>query len=342
MKSLHTSYFRKLSLRLNNRGVSLIEMMIVLATISITLAMSGGLTLQIFTMQKKIDIYGNLVDIQKQFIRAIKDDVAWQNTVNSVFYNGAAFACLRTGLQGSCSSIASPVQFTLLDAAGLPVANYDQTASASNGFDLQGQPCTSYSTGAPTQICPLRVEMTWMPRCSSATGSDCAMPEIEITFQLMGSFPTTSPYATTNVSQFEFSFTRTTDQVGERNFACTGLSVARGVLTDGDPNCRAAASFPGFQGSTYINSGTQGIWVFQGKITCAPNSSPPPACPYAIPSEGTTAGNVNSAHRTQHYPPCTRGTPANPNECWTPAPGSYGVACAASLGQSAYMHYVCL
>ena len=93
----------------------------------------------------------------------------------------ATMDCLKTGTtQVSCPNAyfglapgAIPTQIKILDTSG--AVFYDAT-SPTSGFDLRGQPCSTFNATTGNDACPFRANISWAPAdCSLAS---CPIPEL--------------------------------------------------------------------------------------------------------------------------------------------------------------------
>jgi hypothetical protein len=89
----------------------------------------------------------------------------WRSYRATLVGNAAAFAC---ALNNTGCTAAAKGNFVLYarNAAGALEVLYDPTNLA-NGLDENGVPCTATSGNAPSANCPVRVNFSWVPLCTS-------------------------------------------------------------------------------------------------------------------------------------------------------------------------------
>lgn len=222
--------------KFSSSGMSLVELLVVLATTTILLSLSGGLIGSVFTTSQKFTITTTLSSLRNQYIQILTQSASWQQTISDLTINGS-MSCLNNS--ADCSAVNSFTEFTPFDRIGRVAFNYDSSVAA-NGFSMDGSPCYSYSTSSPDPQCPIRIEFRWQPRCAVAS---CTKPEVAIQMEFFLSFPSGSPYAGINPAQYGYEFTRAGTFQVELPTSCNDDDVANGTDNAGIRTCSDPTNF---------------------------------------------------------------------------------------------------
>ena len=179
----------------NDQGMSLVEIMVVLVVMSLIGLGTTSLLKNMLVTQSKIGIKGNIQNIKNQMESVLRDDTAFMQTVN-LFASPAAtnLGCYADGgpdctdrdLPAGVDSGTPPPDlvsettvnnFVVRDRGGLVF--YDATV-ATNGFTLDGAPCTTYDNTTGNDDCPIRFNFDYFMECPGAL-TTCGRPTVTVT-----------------------------------------------------------------------------------------------------------------------------------------------------------------
>lgn len=211
--------------------MTLVEVLVVAATMVTLLSISGGIVGNVATMSNSFKIKSTLSSLKNQYVKILLDDNSWTETVNT----NANMACLRTG--GSCSGASSGI-FIPKDRIARNAFGYNPLP-AGNGFAPDGVRCTSFSFSSPDPLCPIRVKFIWVPVC----GTTCVNPEITVEMNFSLSFPEGSPYERISVSEYSVSLTKAGAFQEDVPTRCPANTVANGAGLNGVRTCASKNSF---------------------------------------------------------------------------------------------------
>lgn len=168
----------------NKNGSVLIQVIVSFAIIMIVVLALMEMLRRYQLEQQRASLQTTLGNLQNDFQKAIANSQGWMNTVYDV--GNTSMVCLRDITPPTaCTNIAASYnlalpRFILRDGANNVF--YNGTAANTNGFTLQGQPCTGFSyntaTGGNTN-CPIGFILTWR-----ALSSDIK-PQVVVTAKLI-------------------------------------------------------------------------------------------------------------------------------------------------------------
>ena len=157
--------------RLNGeRGMTLIEVMFIVAASSMLGLGMASLFKNVTESQRRVDYRLSLYEIQSRIEQTIRNERAWANTVNNAL-NNASLGCLRANT-APCAN-ATRGAFALFDQSNNLVFN---GISATGGLTSLGLPCNTYNA-AGNDACPFRYNLTTQTQCPAAS---CAFPEVRV------------------------------------------------------------------------------------------------------------------------------------------------------------------
>lgn len=169
-------------------GFSIIEVMVAIGLLGIV---GVGVSSMLFNMMNSnnyAQLGNSALNMKAELTEILSNDRAWANTIADTTLNPdatAAFACLRTST--ACAAGTYPFTPKLVNNT-LFRTSYNPQTSATQGFNVNGVVCSTFSTGSPDDSCPMRYTFTWTPMCPS-TGA-CINPQIRI--RLIFNFSSTS------------------------------------------------------------------------------------------------------------------------------------------------------
>lgn len=173
----------------NQNGLSLVE---VLVAAGLTAVVSLGIATMIqnsMVEQKKTVLLNTLRENKTRIENLLRDQLAWQNTMNDATNLGITPAnqsttCLRDS--SACAEIAAtaPKKLVIRDGSNAVVYNLlDWAGTGSNGLTEGGGACTTFSATTGTDACPISYKIVYMYSCAS--GTSCVNPEIKIVARLV-------------------------------------------------------------------------------------------------------------------------------------------------------------
>lgn len=168
------------SIRLNNCGMGLVEVMMVVTIMTILTMGVSSLVLGAFGKQKQANLTQTLTVLRERLQNSIMSDPAWRMTITD-----PAFGCFPAAACAAGNQTFDTLY--TVDDAGAVVIWYD-TSVATAGFDINGQACNTFSdvAGAGDNNCPIRYTMTWTPMCNGAPcGAATVEPDIRVNFTLV-------------------------------------------------------------------------------------------------------------------------------------------------------------
>lgn len=187
------------------RGFGLIEVIVVVAIISIVALGIATMMQDMFSQQQKAAQRGTLNSTRARLIETLQNPTSWAATVAHAD-NNSYLACLRTG--GTCNNNQTS-GFNIVDSSGTVIY---PSPTATAGFRPDGTNCNSYSTGTPDPACPFRWVVTWQGFCPGGN-STCQSPDIQITGTFEYSAGSAGFGAGFNPNTYSFTFRRGSDVV---------------------------------------------------------------------------------------------------------------------------------
>ena len=225
-------------------GFSLVEILIVVATIAIATSISGGLISQIVGIKQRFEFKAAMSSLRNTYTTFLKNDTHWQATINEVATNGTVMSCLAASTD--CRTAETwPVNFAPFRDNGVNppslVNGYDPL-TITNGYTMEGAVCNTFSTTTPTAQCPVHIDFEWEPNCPPLP-EPCTQPEITVRMLFTFSFPTGFTTANTvNPAQLNFTFTRSGGFTKTFTTDCAAGEVVTGITASGETICEAATA----------------------------------------------------------------------------------------------------
>ena len=186
----------------STKGMSLIEVMIVITIMSLIGLGTATLMKNMFSIQRRANIKQVVKQYQNELEALLKNDQSWAFTVN-LGGNTSSLGCLRDGSAG-CANAFTDTDFQVQDTANAIFFNGN---SGTDGFDFNGQRCTAW-TAAGNDACPFRYTLTWVAECPVGV-NPCIKPQVVITGTLL--YSPVDPSAINNrlnVADYAFTIRR--------------------------------------------------------------------------------------------------------------------------------------
>lgn len=159
---------------MNNRGLSLVELL-VYTGLSMVVLLGGFSLLKLSTgMQTTSSTFSSLQDARNLILEKYKNNASFQQTFNAP-QNAAAFGCLKN--KTSCAGRGA--DFTLLDENGARVL-FAAAAGSSEGLNRSGAVCSGFNAVSGNDACPFSYRTYWVPRCTGL----CMNPVVELRAEL--------------------------------------------------------------------------------------------------------------------------------------------------------------
>ena len=177
----------------NNRGVSIIEVLVAAGLASIV---SLGIATMVQNMsieQKKTVLLSTLKDLKNRIEYLARDPNSWSQTVNvstgTNNSNANTFGAIRNqaALNIAGLTFTTPEKLILFDASGAIAMNLlGPTDATGNGFTEAGASCTTFNAaaGAGDDACPLSYRLLIGYQCTGAA-TTCTNPQIRIVGRLV-------------------------------------------------------------------------------------------------------------------------------------------------------------
>lgn len=182
--------FKLLKMSLNNKGISLIEILVAAGLASIISLGIATMMQNMFESRKRAMLMNSMRDIKNRIESNIRDNSSW----TQIMTNNAGLACMRNNTL--CTAIYTdppngrngvPAKIVLYDTAGN--ITYDLLTwgdVGTNGFTEIGGPCNTFSAaaGAGTETCPFSYRLVYNIWCP-AFAATCTNPQLKITGRLI-------------------------------------------------------------------------------------------------------------------------------------------------------------
>lgn len=182
------------------RGFGLIEVIVVVAIISIVALGIATMMQDMFSQQKKASQRNALNSTKARLIEILQSPRGWELTVGHSS-NDTYLGCLRVG--GTCADGFSSA-LNIIDSSG---ASYYPSATATAGFRSDGSTCNTFSTATPDPSCPFRWAFTWTATCPVGT-DPCPSPDVRIVGQFSYSAGPTGLGEAFNPANYNIDFRR--------------------------------------------------------------------------------------------------------------------------------------
>ena len=256
-----------LKIFMNNRGVTLIEVLV-------SAAMTAIVSLGIATMmqnsmkeQRKIVIMDTLKNQKQRFEFLIRDQAAWTQTVQNAANTPTLFNEIRSTSQITEVPYSTPVKIILFDASGSSSSTtlLGPADTSGRGFTEKGAVCNGFDStvGNGTDACPFSYKVMIGADC--AAGASCGSPQLKIVARLVynpSPTGTLREYAnliqtisgtdisdTVSDGKYDASVKRTTSSVN-RSFRIVAKHTPSGAPTD----CSAAPPAGGGAGACSVGA----------------------------------------------------------------------------------------
>lgn len=249
------------------RGFGLIEVIVVVAIVSIVALGIATMMQDMFSQQRKAAQRGNLNSLKLRLEELLKNPTSWENTVAHA-NNNSSLACLRAG--GVCNNGQTSL-FDIVDSAGTV---FYPSSTGTAGFRLDGSNCNSFSTGTPDPACPYRWEIRWTAACPGLPApATCSLPDVDIEGTLVYSPGAAGVSTDFNPANYRINFRRgantvlnhpitfryvENDNSGEAGRCDTGAWVTR-AMNQVTASGAAGAS---------VDAGTGRMTIPTGSYTC--------------------------------------------------------------------------
>jgi hypothetical protein len=178
---------KKARLFRNARGISLIDVMIAMGLGAMVISSLGTVIYFSSRVQSQDNQKISVVAARNFVYNVFNHYRTWRATLVN---NSAAFSCALNNT-GCTSAVKGNFILYARDSAGTAQVIYDPT-NLSNGFDENGVVCTAISGNAPTADCPVRVDFSWVPLCTSGCSNPVGI-SVSVAFKVYDSNRPTSP-----------------------------------------------------------------------------------------------------------------------------------------------------
>ncbi len=170
-----SSFFQKIgALGINQKGLSLVEMMVVVTIMSLVGVGVSSLLTNMISIQKKVEKKDSILQFKNALEANIKDNTSWAFSVYHAT-NAATLNCLRDDV-GGCVDLTTFNNFNVFNRAGAIIF---QGASATGGFTYAGISCNTFDAAAGNDACPLRYNLSWTVRCPGGV-NPCNKPIVHV------------------------------------------------------------------------------------------------------------------------------------------------------------------
>lgn len=189
----------------NQRGITLVELMVAAGIGTVVVLGSSYLMLDLGKLQTKSDQTFVLHSVRAELSNLILKEVGW-NQVVAANPNMACFA-QPTG----CPTFTAPQPLQIPISGGVI-----DGANPAQGFTRQGLLCDSYSATSGNKHCPIGVSATWLALCNDAL---CENPQPNIVIRF---FENSSGSAQKRLQSFDLSLFRD-PKLQNAAVACTSM-----------------------------------------------------------------------------------------------------------------------
>lgn len=159
-------------------------------SILLILAVSSLFT-KSFVQLKGVETQVSLQTLKTNILVAIENKESFNRTILNAA-NAAAFACINNGTD--CTGQTGDITIVSYNpTTGIETVLPATAPGATNGFDINGQPCNTFDAANGNDACPFKYETKWTARCeankniggaASAEGR-CFNPTIEISVNFL-------------------------------------------------------------------------------------------------------------------------------------------------------------
>lgn len=159
----------------DNRGMSLISIMVVLGIVAIVITGTTTMISNIARYQRHVTLVKVLETMVGNFERNVKDRAAWSQTVADA--TNGTMDCLRTATDTCAEGIFDIDR--LYSATGV----FWDSTDASNGLTIRGDNCTNFNAAGGNFDCPISYNVQWQAVCPAA--APCRHPRINVIVQML-------------------------------------------------------------------------------------------------------------------------------------------------------------
>jgi prepilin-type N-terminal cleavage/methylation domain-containing protein len=313
--------------KLNNKGMSLIELMVAIGLMSIVSLGVGTMMTNMGKNASMLSSKDELLSKKRYFQKMLSENMTWANTINAAVNVNAQ--CLRDRVACSAAYVANAYNNTqdrlvLYDNGPSPGrVLYDSTAASSSGFTLKGIPCTGFSaTGGGNDACPLGYVFTWFLSAPSATSNK------GVTMTIVGKMvfnpSNNNPMKKLINANFSSNAIGNYDVAASKNIASV-LDFTTNKCTQGSVTINNTASYP-FYPTSSVALGQKCIAQMR---TCSIFNNTPIL-------SGTATNETCTQNCSGFWTPCSQNCGGGV-QSWTetvPAFGPGAVACGAANGDT--------
>lgn len=171
-ESRSASFLRRSPEIRDSRGFGLIEVIVVVAIISIVALGIATMMQDMFSQQQRAAQKGTLNSTRARLLETLQSPTGWAATVAHTS-NDSALACMRVG--NTCAH-GTTGAFNIVDSTNTVIY---PSATATAGFRPDGSNCNTFSAGTPDPTCPFRWSFVWTASCPSGSGT-CPAPDVHI------------------------------------------------------------------------------------------------------------------------------------------------------------------
>jgi type II secretory pathway pseudopilin PulG len=217
---------------LNSRGLSFIEILLTIGIILTVMAGGASIVSSIKSNQKRAQAITSVVQYRRSIIETLRssDSLAKSGALNSPQIN--CFIYRQNCGPGNSAAPTNWADFSLYRYDYTPTNNRILTSTNPNfGFNLAGDPCTTY----PSEACPFRYELQWKAICGPGT---CEAPQIKAKGELK-IFDRYSVAVNTSAQAFEITLGQS---IGNYEESC--VSVGGTYVPGPNPGCTLPADGP--------------------------------------------------------------------------------------------------
>lgn len=187
----------------SNKGMSLVEVMIVLVVMSLIGLGTTTLIKNMFDLQKVQESKNSLRQLSVNLQDVIKNDIHWNASVAHASNTNSRFTCLRDSTP-DCNTGGSSTNPNIYLTSGA----YYLAAQGTRGFTETGTACNTY----PSTTCPIRFNLEVETECTNGE-ANCPRPQVIVTGNIV-----VAPAAINDSPALRKIDTRTAAQSGTLSF----------------------------------------------------------------------------------------------------------------------------
>lgn len=240
----------------SHSGFTLVEVMLGVGILGIFVLGIGYLTSLNTKAQMSFQSDEWLEQYRAELMRALQDETAWAQMIADPANTG--FDCLRT--HSDCTAVSTtPERILVKDRDGRVISDTSQPTS---GFDVRGQPCTTFDGVNGSDQCPYRVGVSWRAFCAI----NCVNPEVRVRVDFVHKPGPGTPQK--NITRYNFKLYRNSspDTVATTCANQGGTLVGGVCVIDSTPTCSAGQAVVGFTAE-----GEKICGALSATYSCPPN-----------------------------------------------------------------------